>query len=74
MLSTHTVREALESGATEYRFLKGAESYKYRLANGMSALETLVVPRGPVGVAAVTAGLVMGQQPRLTRPGHRILR
>jgi CelD/BcsL family acetyltransferase involved in cellulose biosynthesis len=74
MLLTHTVREALNDGATEYRFLEGTESYKYRLANAGSTLDTLAVAHGAVGVAAVAAGLLFGHTPKLTTVGHRIVR
>ncbi|HST25911.1 MAG TPA: GNAT family N-acetyltransferase [Gaiellaceae bacterium] len=55
VLLAHTIREALEDGATEYRFLRGDEPYKYRFANADPGLESIVVARGVVGKAALGA-------------------
>jgi CelD/BcsL family acetyltransferase involved in cellulose biosynthesis len=55
VLLTHTVRAALENGARDYRFLRGGESYKYRFASADPGLETIAVPRGAAGGAALGA-------------------
>jgi CelD/BcsL family acetyltransferase involved in cellulose biosynthesis len=53
VLLAHSIRAALEDGATEYRFLRGDEPYKYRFANVDPGLETIVVARGARGKAAL---------------------
>jgi CelD/BcsL family acetyltransferase involved in cellulose biosynthesis len=55
VLLAHTIRESLEDGATEYRFLRGDEPYKYRFANRDPGLESIVVARGAAGKAALAA-------------------
>jgi len=55
VLLAHTIREALEDGVSEYRFLRGDEPYKYRFASGDPGLETIVVARGAAGKAALAA-------------------
>lgn len=52
-LLVHTMRAALEEGATEYRFLRGDEPYKYRFATADEGLETLGLPCGALGGAAL---------------------
>jgi CelD/BcsL family acetyltransferase involved in cellulose biosynthesis len=56
VLLAHTIRTAAADGASEYRFLRGDEPYKYRFATDDPGLETIVVPRGAAGRAAL-AGL-----------------
>jgi CelD/BcsL family acetyltransferase involved in cellulose biosynthesis len=51
----HTIRDALEDGIPEYRFLVGAEGYKYRLAEREDHVTTVAVARGPAGRAALAA-------------------
>lgn len=53
VLRTRTMRLALDEGATEYRFLRGDEPYKYRFADHDPGLETVAVARGALGIAAV---------------------
>ena len=55
VLLAHTIREALEDGATEYRFLRGDEPYKYRFASSDPGLESIVLARGAAGKAALAA-------------------
>jgi CelD/BcsL family acetyltransferase involved in cellulose biosynthesis len=55
VLLARTIREALEDGETEYRFLRGDEPYKYRFANGDPGLESIVVARGVLAGAALAA-------------------
>lgn len=54
VLVSHAMRSALESGRSEFRFLRGGESYKYRYATHDEGLESIVVARSAVGrIAAV---------------------
>jgi CelD/BcsL family acetyltransferase involved in cellulose biosynthesis len=46
VLLAHTVREALSDGMDEYRFLRGGEAYKFRLADEDPGLETIVEADG----------------------------
>lgn len=55
VLLLHTVRSAFEEGLTEYRFLKGGESYKYRFATGDNPVETIAMTRGPLPRAALAS-------------------
>ena len=54
VLLAHTIREALQDGMTEYRLLRGDESFKYRFATGDPGLETLARPNGALGRLALT--------------------
>jgi len=59
VLLTHTIREALEDGAHQYRFLRGDEPYKYRFATSDPGLETILVAHGAaarVALAGARAG------------------
>ena len=49
VLLAHTIREAMAEGATEYRFGRGAEPFKYRFTDDDPGLETLLLSRGPSG-------------------------
>jgi CelD/BcsL family acetyltransferase involved in cellulose biosynthesis len=69
MLLAHTVREALEDGLREYRFLRGGESYKYRWANrdeGVQTVATALTARARLPVAL--AGRSALARPRRLRP------
>lgn len=58
VLELESIRESLEEGATEYRFLGGEEEYKYRFSTEDPGLETIVAPatrQGSVAAAAVDA-------------------
>jgi CelD/BcsL family acetyltransferase involved in cellulose biosynthesis len=57
ILGTYTVRQALEEGVTEYRFLQGNEPYKYSWANLDPELEAIGIPGSVVGRIAIS-GLV----------------
>ena len=54
LLEVESIRRALEEGATEYRFLGGEESYKYRYPTHDPRLETVVAPSTRRGRAAAT--------------------
>lgn len=65
----HTIRAALESGATEYRFLRGDEPYKMRFATHDHGIMSIGIGRGPAGRSIVTVA------DRLARsPVRRLLR
>ncbi len=72
VLLAHTVRAAVEDGMSEYRFLEGGESYKYRFANSDPGLETITVARTAAGAAAVAAAFALGRQPAFAALGRRI--
>lgn len=58
VLLAHTVREALEDGVDEYRFLRGGEDYKYRFVTNDDTLGTVAMHgslRGRAALAAVTS-------------------
>src|SRR5262249_51583991 len=48
-LDLHTIRAAFEEGVREYRFLRGAEPYKYRFANEDPGLVSVAVARSALG-------------------------
>lgn len=74
VLLVHTVREALASGATEYRFLEGGESYKYRLANDEPQLATIATAGSVTGAALVAAASVFGRTPSVVTMGRYLMR
>lgn len=53
LLLFHTVRCAVEDGMTEYRLLRGNESYKWKLANDDRPVHSFAVANSPVGRAAI---------------------
>jgi CelD/BcsL family acetyltransferase involved in cellulose biosynthesis len=53
VLLAHAVRDATEAGRREFRFLRGDEDYKGRFATGDAGLDTVAVPAGLIGRAAV---------------------
>jgi dTDP-4-amino-4,6-dideoxygalactose transaminase/CelD/BcsL family acetyltransferase involved in cellulose biosynthesis len=55
VLLAHTIREALDDGVAEYRFLRGGEPYKYRFATGDPGLETVALASRVAGRAALAA-------------------
>jgi CelD/BcsL family acetyltransferase involved in cellulose biosynthesis len=55
VMLVHSIRAAMNDGMREYRFLRGAEPYKARFTSYDPGLETIVVPRGLRGRAAVGA-------------------
>jgi CelD/BcsL family acetyltransferase involved in cellulose biosynthesis len=61
VLLCHTIREALEDGVSEYRFLRGGEPYKYRFANADPGLQVVAVGNGVPGRAAVAVAGVLAQ-------------
>jgi CelD/BcsL family acetyltransferase involved in cellulose biosynthesis len=55
VVELESIRRTLEEGAPEYRFLGGAETYKYRFPTEDPRLETVVVPASRRGSAAAVA-------------------
>jgi CelD/BcsL family acetyltransferase involved in cellulose biosynthesis len=72
VLLAHTIREALEDGVAEYRFLEGGEDYKYRFTREDPGLETIGLARSAAGAAAVTAARTLGRRPSLVALGRRV--
>ena len=73
VLLMHTIREALEDGADEYRFLRGGEAYKYRFATDDPGLETVALGRGAAGrlaVEGVTIARRLSRGRAFGRPGR----
>jgi len=56
LLLIHSIKEALQDGMKEYRFLRGAEDYKQRFANEDPGLETVALAETWAGRAALAAG------------------
>jgi CelD/BcsL family acetyltransferase involved in cellulose biosynthesis len=61
VLLAHSIRAASGDGMAEYRFLEGSEGYKYRFADVDEGLETIAIPRGARGRAAVAAAATLGR-------------
>ena len=55
VLLTHTIREAVNDGQSEYRFLRGAEPYKGRFASRDAPVSTSIIAAGPVSEIAVSS-------------------
>lgn len=64
VLLAHSIREAHNDGSSEYRFGRGGEAYKYRLATRDDALETFMLAKGILGITAMHAGLALRSLPR----------
>ena len=67
VLLAHTIRAAMAEGATEYRFGRGAESFKYRFTVQDPGLASVAAARGPIGRGALAGA-------RLTRSARRRMR
>jgi CelD/BcsL family acetyltransferase involved in cellulose biosynthesis len=72
VLLAHSIREAIEDGVSQYRFLRGAEGYKYRLAKEDPGLETIALARGVKGRAALRARGMAGAARALGRRVPRV--
>lgn len=57
LLLAHSIREAASDGVREYRFLRGGEDFKHRLASHDPGLETIALARSAAGRAAVQAAV-----------------
>ncbi len=69
VLLAHTVREAAEDGVDAYRFLDGAEAYKWRFASEDLEAESVAIGRGPVGAAGGLAASLAVRAKRRFRGG-----
>jgi CelD/BcsL family acetyltransferase involved in cellulose biosynthesis len=69
----HSLRESLRDGTREYRFLRGSESYKYRIASRDPGLEDVLVTRGAVGAAAAAADTASRAARATARPLLRVV-
>jgi CelD/BcsL family acetyltransferase involved in cellulose biosynthesis len=72
VILAHAIRNAVEDGMREYRFLRGGEPYKYRLATADPGLETVAVGRGPLTDAALAMSLVVGDRLSFPALRHRL--
>ena len=61
VLLAYTIRAAFEEGATEYRFLRGGENYKYRFADADPGVETVGVAGTAAGAAALLAATAFAE-------------
>lgn len=68
LLHRHAIRTCADEGVREYRFLRGDEPYKRRLADEVVEQESLAWTRGPLGDVA---GAAVAQLPRLSRTQAR---
>jgi CelD/BcsL family acetyltransferase involved in cellulose biosynthesis len=64
VLLAHTIREAHRDHVSEYRFGRGGETYKYRLATHDHGLETFMVCRTARGRLGLHAASAMRRLPR----------
>jgi CelD/BcsL family acetyltransferase involved in cellulose biosynthesis len=55
VLLAHTLETAIAEGATEYRFGRGAEAFKYRFTDEDPGLETVALTRSVAGRASIGA-------------------
>ena len=60
VLLVHTIREALNDGIHEYRFLRGGEDYKYRFTDEDPGLETAAWARGPLQASGLKVAAALG--------------
>jgi CelD/BcsL family acetyltransferase involved in cellulose biosynthesis len=73
VLMTHTIREALNDGVSEYKLLLGGESYKDRFATADHGLETVLLGRGVRGrLARAAARSVASLPPSVRRRAKRL--
>ena len=63
VLLVHSMREALQDGMEEYRFLRGGETYKDRFANEDRGAVTIGVARNVLGEAALRSASRLSRSP-----------
>jgi CelD/BcsL family acetyltransferase involved in cellulose biosynthesis len=73
VLLAHSIRQALEDGMREYRFLRGDEGFKYRFATEDPGLDTVGVSATMPGAAALAAGAATRRLPRFPEALRRPL-
>ncbi len=74
VLRAHVIRDALDTGATRCRLMRGGQAYKQRFATSDPGLDTIAIARTPLGWAARTGlrasrSLPFGLRQRLARAG-----
>lgn len=67
VLLAHTVREAADDGVDAYRFLDGAEAYKWRFASEDLEAESRALGRGALGGFGAIAASAAARGPKLLR-------
>ena len=70
-LLARTMQGAFDDGMSAYAFLRGDEEYKKRFATEDAGLETVGVPRGALGLTAISAARAAKRMPPSVR--HRVL-
>lgn len=71
VLLSHTIREAMADGVSQYKLLLGPEPYKDRFSSRDPGLETLAVSRGIRGRAALAGALSARALPSPARAALR---
>jgi CelD/BcsL family acetyltransferase involved in cellulose biosynthesis len=71
VLLAHTVRAAIDEGAAEYRFGRGAEGFKYRFTGNDAGLDTVTLSRDVTGRAAIAAGAGVRGAYRMLKRFHQ---
>jgi CelD/BcsL family acetyltransferase involved in cellulose biosynthesis len=74
IIEVHAIRQALEGGMREYRFLEGPEDYKYRFANADPGLETIGVAGSAIGRITLAAAVSLKNMPFVVALGKRLAR
>jgi CelD/BcsL family acetyltransferase involved in cellulose biosynthesis len=64
VLLAHTVREAANDGVEAYRFLDGAEAYKWRFASADLGAESIALGRGSLGSLGALAASAAARAPK----------
>jgi CelD/BcsL family acetyltransferase involved in cellulose biosynthesis len=71
VLLAHTIQAAIAEGATEYRFGRGDEEFKFRFTADDPGLETVALSNGVAGGVALAGGAVARAASRLRRAWFR---
>lgn len=74
LLRAHTMREALEGGGKEYRFLRGEEPYKKRFLTEDTGLVTIAKARTWLGRCVTQVGALLKDRPHLRRLAAQLVR
>jgi len=72
ILLGHTIRSAADDGMREYRFLRGAEAYKYRFATSDPGIETVALAASPLAEVGVRAVEALAARPELRAARRRM--
>jgi CelD/BcsL family acetyltransferase involved in cellulose biosynthesis len=67
LLHAEAIRRAHADGLAQYRFLRGAEAYKYRFADRDDSLESVGTARSAPGRAALAAAAHLHDMPYWAR-------